>query len=126
MQRLLSLIALVRLLVEARGGDASSKAYELYAVALEEFEDADVRAIVDRMARQKRAEGEKALPELGALIEPLERMRDRRRQAKQQQAARDTEIAEFWSMVPGWVELTGQSEAEILERWPRFKGTKPR
>jgi len=24
------------------------------------------------------------------------------------------------------MEITGQSEAEILERWPSFKGTKPR
>jgi hypothetical protein len=29
-------------------------------------------------------------------------------------------------MVPGWMEITGQSEAEILERWPSFKGTKAR
>jgi hypothetical protein len=125
-QRLLSLIALMRLLAEARGADVSSHGYEMYALAVAEFDDADVRAVVDKVARRRRGEGEKSCPELGELVEPLERMRDRRRQAKQQDEQKRTMIAEFWSLVPEWMEITGQSEAEILERWPSFKGTKPR
>lgn len=104
----------------------SSHGYEMYALAVAEFDDADVRAVVDKVARRRRGEGEKSWPELGELVEPLERMRDRRRQAKQQDEQKRTMIAEFWSLVPEWMEITGQSEAEILERWPSFKGTKPR
>jgi hypothetical protein len=125
-QQLLSLIGLVRLLAEARGADASDKAYELYAVALAEFDPDDVRTVIEIVARRRRAEGEKSFPPLGDLIEPLERRRDRRRQEKQRSAQRQKQIDEFWSWAPEWMELTGNSEEELLKRWPNMQGTKPR
>jgi hypothetical protein len=126
-QRLLSLLALMRLLAEARGADVSDKAYEMYALALSEFEDADVKAVVDKIARQPRGEGEKAWPELGALIDPLINMRARRKQQEQLAAERQKEIEFFWNqIVPDRMERFGWTEAELLDRFPTYKGTKPR
>jgi hypothetical protein len=85
-----------------------------------------VRDVVRTLAMRKRAEGETAFPALGDLVEPLIRLRERRWEERKRVAQQQAEIAQFWQMVPGWIEITGQSEVEILERWPRFKGTKPR
>jgi hypothetical protein len=117
----------MRLLAEARGADVSDKAYEMYALALSEFEDADVKAVVDKIARQPRGEGEKAWPELGALIDPLINMRARRKQQEQLAAERQKEIEFFWNqIVPDRMERFGWTEAELLDRFPTYKGTKPR
>jgi hypothetical protein len=102
----------------------SAETLKLYSAHLCEFEPDDVREVVRALAMRKRAEGETAFPALGELVDPLVRMRERRREEHTRMARRQAEITEFWQMVPGWVEITGQSEAEILERWPSFKGTK--
>jgi hypothetical protein len=120
------LLGLLTVLAEARGADVSAEGLELYAATLISFPDDDVRAVIERTARSKRAEGEKAWPALGDLTEPLERMRERRWEERKRVAQQQEEIAEFWRLVPEWMEITGQSEAKILERWPSFKGTKPR
>lgn len=98
----------------------------MYAATLISFPDEDVRAVIERFARSKRAEEEKAWPRLGDLTEPLERMRERRWEERKRREQQQADIAQFWKLVPEWMEITGQSEAEILERWPSFKGTKPR
>lgn len=103
----------------------SAETLKLYSAHLCNFEPDDVREVVRALALRKRAEGETAFPAMGDLIDPLARMRDRRTEARKRAARRQAEITEFWQMVPGWMEITGQSEAEILERWPSFKGTKP-
>jgi len=120
------LLGLLTVLAEARGADVSSEGYELYAATLIAYPETDVRAVIERIARSKRAEGEKAWPPLGDLVEPLQRMNERRWEEHKRVEKQQAEIAEFWQLVPEWMEITGQSEAEILERWPRFKGTKPR
>ena len=42
-----------------------------------------------------------------------------------QSRRRKEEIAEFWRKAPEWMEMTGNDEAELLKRFPSFKGTKP-
>lgn len=104
----------------------SAETLKLYSAHLCDFDPGDVRDVVRTLAMRKRAEGETAFPALGDLVEPLERKRERRREENKRAGQRQAEIAEFWRMVPGWMEITGQSEAEILERWPSFNGTKAR
>jgi len=111
-------------MAEARGADASDKAYELYALTLAEFDEVDVLEVVTGIAKRKRAEGEKAWPELGELIEPLEKKRAKRLEIKQAADRRHEEIQDFWQWARGWMELTGNSEDELLKRFPSFRGTK--
>ena len=73
--RLLSVVATLTGLAEARQAAVSDKTLELYAYNLSEFADADVRAVARMFARRKRAEGETAFPSLGELTEPLDAMR---------------------------------------------------
>jgi hypothetical protein len=113
-------------LAEARQASVSAETLNLYSRELCEFEPADVRDVVRTLAMRKRAEGETAFPALGDLVEPLIRLRERRQEERKRVAQEQARLDEFWQMVPGWMEITGQSEAEILERWPSFKGTKPR
>jgi hypothetical protein len=35
------------------------------------------------------------------------------------------EIEEFWHWAPEWMEMTGNSERELLRQFPSFKGTRP-
>jgi len=125
-QRRLSLVKVMTGLAEARQASVSAETLKLYSAHLCDFEPGDVRDVVRTLAMRKRTEGETAFPALGDLVEPLERKRERRREENKRAGQRQAEIQEFWRMVPGWMEITGQSEAEILERWPSFKGTKPR
>lgn len=122
----LSLLKILTGLAEARQASLTPQTLKLYAAHLVDFDPDDVRSVVRALATRKRAEGETAFPALGDLVEPLSRLHTRRREDQERTLRRQAEIAEFWSMVPGWMEITGQSEEEILERWPRFKGTKPR
>ena len=48
------------------------------------------------------------------------------RQMERQVQRRRTDIAEFWAWAPGWMEMTGNDEAELLKRFPSYKGTKPK
>lgn len=98
---------------------------ELYAATLSAYPDEDVRAVIERTARTRRAEGEKAWPALGDLVEPLERIREQRGEQRRQAARREREIAEFWKTAPEWMAITGVDEAELLRRFPSFAGTKP-
>jgi hypothetical protein len=123
-QRRLSLVKVLTGLAEARQAGVSAETLKLYSAHLCEFEPGDVRDVVRTLAMRKRTEGETAFPALGELVEPLQRLRERRREEQRKAERRANEIAEFWRMVPEWMEATGQTEAEILERWPSFKGTR--
>lgn len=37
----------------------------------------------------------------------------------------EREIFDFWLTAPEWMEITGYSEEEMLERFPSMRGTKP-
>jgi hypothetical protein len=50
---------------------------------------------------------------------------DRRRNEAQRQAQRRRrEVEEFWRWAPEWMEVTGNSEEELLRRFPSYRGTK--
>jgi hypothetical protein len=40
--------------------------------------------------------------------------------------SRQSEIDKFWRDADHWMQVTGFDEAELLKRFPSFKGTKPR
>jgi hypothetical protein len=125
----------MRLLAEARGATVSDKAYEMYATAVSEFPDADVTAVVHRVARRRRGEGEKAWPELGELIEPLEHLANRRREQQWAERERHAELTLFWQVARERIEANGvfrynhvdyHSLEEVNEKAPRYRGTMPR
>lgn len=125
-QRRLSLVKVLTGLAEARQASVSAETLKLYSAHLCEFEPADVRDVVRTMAMRKRAEGETAFPALGDLVEPLQRLRERRREENKRVVQQQKEVEEFWRWAPEWMEFTGNDEAELLSRFPGFKGTKPR
>jgi hypothetical protein len=58
----------------------------------------------------------------------LERQRDARAVSLEREAQasrRRGQIAEFWAWAPGWMEITGNDEEELLKRFPSYRGTKP-
>jgi hypothetical protein len=122
--RIESLISWLTVLAEARGADVSTEAFELYATALAEFPAEDVRAALDKAARRKLAEFEKPWPRLGDLVEPLEKLQDRRRADERAARERQEAINRFWDWVPEHSQRTGLAEREILDRFPSFKGSK--
>lgn len=57
----------------------------------------------------------------------IERQQDERNRAAdtaRQRQSRATDIAEFWQWAPEWMARTGNSEEELLRRFPSFRGTK--
>jgi hypothetical protein len=60
--------------------------------------------------------------EIEAQVEAEMRREEMRRRARR----RRREVEEFWCWAPGWMEMTGNSEEELLRRFPSFRGTKPR
>jgi len=44
--------------------------------------------------------------------------------AERRSQRRNKEIEEFWRWAPEWMEITGNSEEELLRRFPAFRGTK--
>jgi hypothetical protein len=120
------LLGQLMVLAEARGAEVSPECLELYATALGEFPDTDIQAVIVKVAKTKRGEFEKPWPALGDLIEPLGLMRRRRREAEHEAREWLAEIEQFWRLMPEWISETGNSEEELLSRFPRFKGTKAR
>jgi hypothetical protein len=58
----------------------------------------------------------------------IERQRlERQRTAEmaRQKQVRTAEIEAFWKWAPEWMEITGNDEAELLKRFPSYRGTKP-
>ena len=135
LQRIDWLLGLLTVLAEARGADVSAEGLELYAATLISYPDEDVRAVIERSARTKRAEGEKAWPALGDLLDPLERLQDRRREQQKQERARQADIELFWKVAQERIEERGvfrynsvdyRSLDEVNQAPTTYKGTKPR
>jgi len=134
-QQKLSLLAMLRLLAEARGADVSDRAYELYAESLSNYDEPDVLKVVDTLAKRKRAEYEKAWPALGEFIDRLERIRDRRREQQRQERERQAGIELFWKIAQERITEYGvfrfnaveyHSLDEVNRAPTAYKGTKPR
>lgn len=127
-QQRLSLVALLAGLAEARQANVSDRTYELYSAALSGFPEADVRALVERIARERRREGETAFPSLGQLVEPLQATAAARQRERAQRKQRESEWADFWCWVEEQKAESGRSEQEILDsiRVPGYTGLKAR
>jgi hypothetical protein len=100
-----------------------------------EFEDQDVRAVINDFARARRGEYEKPWPALGDLIEVL-RIK-RRRQIEQRQAGRERQeqIALFWKIARERIDDSGEfnfngvayrSLDEVNQAPGAYQGTKAR
>ena len=114
-------------LAEARQAAVSTETLNLYSRELLEFDAADVREIVRAVATRKRTEGETAFPALGELLEPLKDRRNRRLQIERREQERQERIDLFWNTIlPQRMSIYGTSEQEALDRFPEFRGTKPR
>jgi hypothetical protein len=125
-QRRLSLVKVLTGLAEARQTSVSAETLKLYSAHLCDFDPNDVREVVRTLAMRKRAEGETSFPALGDLVEPLLRLRRRRREEHNRATQRQSEVDEFWRWAAEWMEATGNDKAELLRRFPGYKGTKPR
>lgn len=135
MQRIDWLLGLLTVLAEARGADVSAEGLELYAGTLSAYPDEDVRAVIERTARTKRAEGEKAWPALGDLLDPLERLKERRFEQRRQERERLEKVEHFWRIARERIEEYGvfryndveyRSLDEVNQAPGSYKGTKPR
>ena len=114
-------------LAEARQASVSAETLNLYSQELCEFDTADVRTVMRTLASRKRAEGETAIPELGAFLEPLREMRRRSKQRERVERERKEQIDLFWrEILPDRMARFGCTEMEVLAQFPSFKGTKPR
>ena len=119
------LLKQLMVLAEARGADVSTECFELYATALSDFADADIREQIKKVAYAQIGEFEKPWPRLGDLLEPLRFKRRRRIEQEQQEQERQEGIRLFWENIAFTMEKSGCTEAELLERFPNMKGTKP-
>lgn len=111
-------------LAEARQAAVSQQTYNLYAAHLAEFEDADVKAAARYIARKERADGETAFPSLGKLIAEVKYVRAQRLEQERARSEKEQRIGKFWREVLPFAISQGRTEAEMLERFPEFKGTR--
>ncbi|MDR3798425.1 MAG: hypothetical protein P4K93_09745 [Terracidiphilus sp.] len=71
--------------------------------------------------------GQRFFPRPDEVAEEIEAQIDverRQREVRRQLHDRQQQIEEFWCWAPGWMEMTGNSEEELLKRFPSYKGTK--
>ena len=72
--------------------------------------------------------GQKFFPHPTEVLDEIEANVEADQHAKameQQLSGRQKEIADFWRTAPEWMEITGYTEEQMIERFPSFKGTKP-
>ena len=72
--------------------------------------------------------GQRFFPRPDEVAEEIEAQVDAQRrhgEVQRQARRRQQEIEEFWRWAPEWMEMTGNSEEELLRRFPSFVGTKP-
>jgi len=77
-----------------------------------------VQRSIPKEIEQSNATG--LVPHMGGM-DARRAVQDRERQARR----RATEIEDFWRWAPEWMESTGNTEEELLRRFPSFRGTKP-
>lgn len=71
--------------------------------------------------------GQRFFPRPDEVAEEIEMQIDverRQREVQRQAQRRRQEIEEFWRWAPEWMEMTGNSEEELLKRFPSYKGAK--
>jgi hypothetical protein len=88
-----------------------------------------LEAVEEALEEWRITPGAKFFPrpdEIAAAIGSRESRRIREAEASSRAERRQAQVDEFWRLLPEWIAITGQSEEEILARWPSYKGTKPR
>lgn len=71
--------------------------------------------------------GQTFFPRPDEVATEIERQQEGERFAAEKRAAanrRQREIEEFWAWAPEWMERTGNDEAELLRRFPSYRGTR--
>jgi hypothetical protein len=63
--------------------------------------------------------------ELLAIAEEIVYQRSDGARAERARERRRAEIEEFWKWAAEWMEDTGNGEEELLNRFPKFRGTRP-
>lgn len=83
--------------------------------------------VQDALAEWRITPGARFFPRPDEIAEMIESMREKsresRRAARQEQQKRD-DIRVFWKWAAEWMEGTGNSEEELLRRFPSYRGTK--
>jgi hypothetical protein len=82
----------------------------------------------DALAALRIKPGQGFFPRPDEVASEIEAGMDARRVAlerERQARRRPTEIEEFWPWALEWMETTGNTEEELLRRYPSFQGTKP-
>ena len=100
----------------------------LYSKRLVKENIEDVLAAIEQIQDLPRTEGELAFPEVGLILDMASMHRTAlllREANKRMEANRGKIIKEFWEWAPQWMADTGNSEEELLRRWPAMRGTKP-
>jgi hypothetical protein len=72
--------------------------------------------------------GQSFFPRPDEVAGEIERQDDERGRAAELAKAerkRASDIEEFWKWAPEWMQVTGYDEAELLSRFPSYRGTKP-
>lgn len=86
------------------------------------------RKVADALAELRIKPGQIYFPrpdEVAGEIERQQEGHNRAADTARQRQARATAVAEFWRWAPGWMEITGNNEDELLNRFPSYRGTKP-
>lgn len=71
--------------------------------------------------------GQKFFPRPDEVAEEIEVQLEaewRRKEVRRRAQRRREQVEEFWRWAPEWMERTGNSEEELLRRFPSFVGTK--
>lgn len=72
--------------------------------------------------------GQRFFPRPDEVAEKIEAqigLEGRQKEVERQAQRRQWEVEDFWRVAPEWMEMTGNSEEELLRRFPSFRGTKP-
>jgi hypothetical protein len=80
------------------------------------------------LAEWRLTPGAKFFPRPDEIAESIEASRQRdhaTRQAQRHAELRRKQIEEFWPWAEQWMKDTGNDEAELLRRFPSYRGTKP-
>jgi len=85
--------------------------------------------VIAALAELRIKPGQKFFPrpdEVAAQIEAGQEARRATAERNSQARRRAAEIEAFWAWAPEWMADTGNSEEELLQRWPSMRGTKAR
>lgn len=84
--------------------------------------------VQDALAALRVRAGQSFFPRPDEVAEEIEHQMEsvvRERENERKLQERQNEIERFWQIAPFWIEKTGESEEELLKRFPSMRGTKP-